>query len=131
MREARSHKPVARRGLGRAARAGFTATEIMIVIAIMVLLLAMAVPAFNFITGSRSTGVAENLVSAMLGRGRAYAMSNNRQAGVAFFVNPATGRTTMALVEGPGANEDYLGWTNSSYMAVTSPTAPYGSITDP
>jgi prepilin-type N-terminal cleavage/methylation domain-containing protein len=118
------------KGKRACARAGFTATEIMIVIAIMVLLLAMAVPAFNFITGSRSTGAAENLVSAMLGRGRAYAMSNNRKAGVAFFVDPATGRTTMALVEGPGQNEGYLGWTSRSYIAAGAP-APYGSITDP
>src|SRR2546421_2835970 len=100
-------------------RRGFTATEIMLVVAIMVLLLAMAVPAFNFITGSRSTDAAQNLVSAMLGRARGYAMANEKYGGVAFFIDPASGRTTMALVEASGGNSlaQHEGWTGNSYIA--------------
>src|ERR1043166_3697928 len=76
----------------------FTLTEILIVIGILVLMLALAVPAFNFITGSRSQGAAENVIAAMLGRARAYAIQNQAEAGVAFFVDPASQRTTLALV---------------------------------
>src|SRR5689334_2041290 len=106
------------KGIRGGVRAGFTAVEIMLVVAIMVLLLAMAVPAFNFITGSRSTDAAQNLVSAMLGRARAYAISSEKYAGVAFFVDPATGRSTMALVEANSGSSllAYEGWVTDSYQ---------------
>ena len=49
-------------------RAAFTMTEILIVIALIVLIMGLAVPAFNLITGTRSVDAAENVVTAMLGR---------------------------------------------------------------
>jgi prepilin-type N-terminal cleavage/methylation domain-containing protein len=76
----------------------FTLTELLVVLAIIVLLLAVAVPAFHFLTGTRSTEAAENLISAALGRARGYAISHQRPAGLAFFVDPVSQRTTMALV---------------------------------
>jgi len=53
-----------------------------------VLLLALAVPAFNYIMGNRSTQAAENIVSAMLGRARGYAIANQCYCGVAVLLQP-------------------------------------------
>ncbi|HYO08441.1 MAG TPA: prepilin-type N-terminal cleavage/methylation domain-containing protein [Tepidisphaeraceae bacterium] len=101
-------------------RRGFTLTEILIVIALIVLVIALAVPALSFITGNRSVDAGENLVSAMLSRARGEALRTHRVAGVAFFRDPATERTAMAIVvpaadrsnastEPPGL-EQYKGW---------------------
>ena len=79
-------------------RRGFTLTEILIVIALIVLIIALAVPAFNLITGSRSVDAGENLVSAMLSRARAMAMNNNQTVGVAFFRDFRNERSAMAIV---------------------------------
>jgi Tfp pilus assembly protein FimT len=98
----------------------FTLIEILIVIGLIVLIIALAVPAFSFITGSRSVDAGENLVSAMLGRARAEAIRNNRIAGVAFFRDAVSQRAAMALVvpapergslapEPPGL-EQYKSW---------------------
>ena len=76
----------------------FTLTEILIVIGLIVLVLALAIPAFNFITGSRSVDAGENLVSAMLGRARALAINTNQPVGVAFFREPVQDRSAMAIV---------------------------------
>jgi len=48
--------------------AGFTLTEILIVIGLIVLVIALAVPAFNVMTGGRSVDAAMNTLSAVLGR---------------------------------------------------------------
>ena len=79
-------------------RSAFTLTEILIVIGLIVLIIALAVPAFSYITGSRSVDAGENLVSAMLSRARARRCCSNRMAGVAFFRDPISERTGMALV---------------------------------
>src|SRR3954453_11566990 len=82
----------------RRPRRAFTLIELLVVLSLIVLALAAAVPAFNYITGSRSTDSSENMVSAMLQRARAQAIQSASTIGVAFFVNPADGRATMALV---------------------------------
>jgi prepilin-type N-terminal cleavage/methylation domain-containing protein len=101
-------------------RAAFTLTELLIVIALIVLLLAMAVPAFNFISGGRSIDAGQNVVSAMLGRARARAIETERYAGVAFYLDPATGKSTMTIVVQRDGNStatgedpylNYKGWT--------------------
>ena len=119
---------------GRKARRGFTLTEILIVIALIVLVIALAIPAFSFITGSRSVDAGENLVSAMMGRARAEAIRNQRVAGVAFFREKSTDRATMALVvpaslrgaQSPEAAglEQYKGWKQYQEPPdLTNPTA--------
>jgi len=117
----------------------FTLTEILIVIGIIVLMLALAVPAFNFITGSRSQNGAENVISAMLGRARSYAITNNLDAGVVFFLDPVTQRTTMAIVtrglngnaSGSTPAEDayynYRGWTSQSWSTLPGAVPVFGN----
>jgi prepilin-type N-terminal cleavage/methylation domain-containing protein len=110
-------------------RRAFTLIELLVVLGIIVLMLAAAVPAFNYITGSRSTDAAENLAAAMLNRARATAVRDNRATGVLFFVNPRDGRSTMAMV----ANLDtgstvespyYRGWAKRSYDGTSGTHVP-------
>ena len=80
-------------------RSGFSLTEILIVIALIVLILAMSMPAFNFITGSRSADTATNQISAMLARARTEAVGLQEIRGVLFYLDPKTDREMMVLVQ--------------------------------
>src|SRR5213592_2939679 len=71
---------------------GFTLTEILVVIALIVLLLVLAVPAFNLITGGKSIEGATNQLSAALGRARAQAIGLQKPTGVMFFIEPRSQR---------------------------------------
>jgi prepilin-type N-terminal cleavage/methylation domain-containing protein len=121
-------------------RPGFTLTEILVVIGIIVLVLAMAVPAFNYITGTRSQEAATNIIAAMLSRARATAINYNREnptkayIGVFFFVDPADGRTKLTLVarevggaaEDPDPYDNYKSWHRLSGPGPTNyNTSPY------
>ena len=81
-------------------RRGFSLTEILIVIGLIVLMLALAVPTFNFITGNRSVEGAQNTVGALIGRARAEAIGLQETRGVFFFIERASGRVAAALVRG-------------------------------
>lgn len=106
----------------RRGRSAFTLIELLVVLSLIVLALAAAVPAFNYITGSRSTDAAQNIISATLQRARAQAIQSNSTIGVAFFVNPADGRATMGLVAVYQESPYYRGWTNYSYQENSSGT---------
>ena len=80
-------------------RSGFSLTEILIVIALIVLILAMSMPAFNFITGSRSADTAMNQISAFLARARTEAVGLQKIRGVMFYIDPKTDREMMVLVQ--------------------------------
>src|SRR4051812_37949817 len=77
---------------------GFSLTELLIVITLIVIVLALALPAFNFITGSKSTDAAQNQISAMLGRARNEAIGVQELRGVFFYLDPGTEQYTVALV---------------------------------
>jgi Tfp pilus assembly protein FimT len=82
-----------------AARSAFSVTELLIVIGILVIVLALSVPAFNLITGSRSVETAGNNIAAMLSRARAEAIGLQQMRGVFFYVDIKTGNVNVALVE--------------------------------
>src|SRR4051812_21386550 len=79
-------------------RRGFTLTEILIVLGLVVLLLAIAVPSFNLIRGSRSVESAENQISALIGRARSDALGLQKTVGIMFFLDPVTERINVAEV---------------------------------
>jgi type II secretory pathway pseudopilin PulG len=79
-------------------RLAFTLTEILIVIGIIVLLIALAVPAFSIITGGKSIEGATNQISAMLGRARAQAIGLQKPTGILFFIEPRSARVNVAIV---------------------------------
>jgi type II secretory pathway pseudopilin PulG len=87
-------------------RPAFTLTEILIILGIVVLMLAMAIPAFNFITGGRSVEGATNQVSAFLARARSDAIGLQEVRGVMFYLDPVTERPMLAEVKLAGNNLD-------------------------
>jgi prepilin-type N-terminal cleavage/methylation domain-containing protein len=84
---------------------GFTLTELLVVIGLIVLLIALAVPAFSYLTGSRSTEAGQNLLSAALAQARAEAIGLQRPRGVIVYPDPNTGRTIIRLVGTIEANQ--------------------------
>jgi prepilin-type N-terminal cleavage/methylation domain-containing protein len=119
----------------RLRRRGFTLIELLVVIGIIVLIAAAAVPLFRFITASRSVDNANNMVDSMVGRGRAQALVEYRNAGIFFFLDPVTDRTTMALVHQAGDSfrdpdfYAYKGWTDGSdQIADGQGSYPAGSV---
>jgi hypothetical protein len=70
----------------------------LIVIAIIVLVMALAVPAFNAITGNKSEAAMFNQISAMLGRARAEAVGVQQMRGIMFYKDVNDGSTKVALV---------------------------------
>lgn len=83
-------------------RRAFTLNELLIVVGIIVLMLALALPAFNALSGSKSTEGATNQISAFLGQARAEAIGVQEIRGVLFFIDPATDRINMAMVRDSG-----------------------------
>ncbi len=86
----------------RTTRAGFTLNEMLVVVSIIVLMMALALPAFNVLSGSKSTEAATNQISAVLGQARAEAIGVQEIRGVMFFIDPSNGRVSMAMVRDSG-----------------------------
>lgn len=81
-----------------APRSAFTLTELMIAIAIFVIVLAMAVPVFRGLTGTRSVAAGTNVLSAALNRVRMEAIGLQQHRGVLFYLDQNTGRIGMVTV---------------------------------
>lgn len=91
---------------------GFTLTEIIVVIVLIVFLVALAVPALNWMTGSNSVEAAANLISASLARSRNDAIfgdtvmssdPNNdgrNRTGVLTYYDSREGRYALIVVNG-------------------------------
>lgn len=79
-------------------RGGFTLMELIVVISLMVILIAMAVPTFRLLSGNRSTENAGNVIGAMLARARADAVGLQEVRGVVVYKDRTTGRMASAFV---------------------------------
>jgi prepilin-type N-terminal cleavage/methylation domain-containing protein len=77
---------------------GFTLTEILIVVGVIVLVLGLAAPLFNVISGSRSTEAGSNLLGSVLGQARSIAINTGTPTGVFIHVDPDSNRTKLTLV---------------------------------
>ncbi len=80
-------------------RRAFTVIELLIVIGIIVLAMALAVPALNLITGTKSTEAATNQINSLLARARNDAIGLQEIRGVMFYYDQAEDRVNVALVE--------------------------------
>lgn len=92
-------------GSARRARGGFTLTELLVVIGLIVLLVTLAIPAFNVITGGKSIDTAENRASAFLGQVRQDALALQEPRGVLIIQDPDTSRLVMVEVYFDNPNE--------------------------
>lgn len=79
--------------------AGFTLPELLVVMGIIIIFIALAIPALNVMSGSRSIAVGENNLSAALVRARGEAVSAQQVRGLLFTVDPATDRVVATLVQ--------------------------------
>ena len=90
--------PTAYRLLPTNLNPGFTLIEMLIVIGVIILALAMAVPAIRALTGAKSEQAAQNVVSAYLASARADAVGIQDIEGVLFYLDPGTNRVTLVEV---------------------------------
>jgi prepilin-type N-terminal cleavage/methylation domain-containing protein len=81
-------------------RRAFTLVEMLIVIGLILLIILIALPAFNAMSGSRSLEGAQNQISALLNRARMEAIGLQEHRGLLFYIDPTTQRVTCALVAG-------------------------------
>lgn len=103
----------------------FSLTEMLVVIGIMVLLLAIAVPSFRFLTGSNSISGATNVVSAALARARADAVGLQELRGIAFFTDLSSGRIAVAVVQPDDAVPWQAGQNYLQYQVVKNGSGLY------
>lgn len=100
-------------------RGAFTLAEVLVVIGIIVIVAALAVPAINVLSGSRSIDGAQNVVSAMLSRARSEAMARQQQVGLAIFEDADKERTGLALVVGPQPWQAGVAYQRGDYVRYT------------
>jgi prepilin-type N-terminal cleavage/methylation domain-containing protein len=81
---------------------GFTLVELLVVISILVVIIAIAVPTLSALSGGRSVDAAANQVAAALARARTEALGLQEVRGILFVKDPATTRVGLVLV---GAND--------------------------
>ena len=114
-------------------RRAFTLIELLVVMSILVILLTIALPVFNYITAARSTESGVNMVAAMVSRARNLALNrpDDKLIGVLFYTRAEDDRDAMQLVEVEPeeknvALERYAGWqqTGTYYGPDVNPLAP-------
>ncbi len=81
----------------------FTLIELMVVVSLIVLMLLLALPAVNFITGARSVESATNVINSILGTARSQAIASQSQVGVLFFWDKTREQTVAAICALPSA----------------------------
>ncbi len=76
----------------------FTLVEMLIVMGIIVIVILLAIPAIQSITGTRSVGAAQNTLSALITRAREEAVGLQEPRGIMFYIDPASDRVCAAIV---------------------------------
>ena len=84
-------------------RRAFTLPELLIVIGIIIMFIALAIPALNVLNGSRSIAVGENNLSAALVRAREEAIGLQQIRGLLFTLDPGSNRVVATVVQATGA----------------------------
>jgi prepilin-type N-terminal cleavage/methylation domain-containing protein len=125
---------------------GFTLIELLVVVGVIVLMMGLAIPAFNAIRGGTDFNSALYSVSGALQEGRAYAMANNTYVLVGFAEVSAlqntsatpqqsgTGRLAIAIIASKDGTRPYQSLvdqvptqlTGTNYLTI-APPAGYGS----
>lgn len=81
------------------AHPGFTLTELLIVLTIIILVIGIAIPAVNLLSGRRSIATAQNQLSSVLSLARSRALALQRETGLFFYVDPDSDRFAMRMVD--------------------------------
>ena len=84
---------------GRATTRAFTLTEMIVVIAIIVALIGISIPAVRALNGTRNAGAALNQLSAIIGQARQDALALQTVHGVVFYLDPSTDRIYAMYVQ--------------------------------
>ena len=86
--------------------AGFTLPELLVVMGIIIIFIALAIPAMNVLSGSRSIAAGENNLQAALVRAREEAIASQQLRGLMFTIDPGSDRVVATLVQeaSPPAN---------------------------
>ncbi len=79
--------------------AGFTLPELLVVMGIIIIFIALAIPALNVLNGSRSIAAGENNLSAALVRARGEAVATQQVRGLMFSIDPGSDRVVATLVQ--------------------------------
>ena len=79
--------------------AGFTLPELLVVMGIIIIFIALAIPALNVMNGSRSIAAGENNLSAVLVRAREEAIGLQQIRGLVFTLDPGSDRVVATLVQ--------------------------------
>jgi len=102
---------------------GFTLNEMLVVVAIIVLMIGMALPAFNAITGNRSVDAGSNVLTAAIGQTRADAIGARHRAGLYIFYDASSDRYAMAPITDNAAEgfNPGLAYRAGTYAISTTP----------
>ena len=93
---------------------GFTLAEMLVVMGIIIIFIAMAVPVVRSLTGSASISTARNEIASLVTRAREEAVGIQDIRGVLFFVDPASDRVVGVICRAAVIQDSTINVTNPS-----------------